>query len=63
MRISWTTSPTEDFARLPCVQRFAVEAAAAMTPQAHAVDRGALRPGDLAVVWDGHVAMIVGNGR
>jgi cell wall-associated NlpC family hydrolase len=26
-----------------------------------AVDRGALRPGDLAV-WDGHVAMIVGNG-
>jgi cell wall-associated NlpC family hydrolase len=25
------------------------------------VDRGALRPGDLAV-WDGHVAMIVGNG-
>jgi cell wall-associated NlpC family hydrolase len=27
-----------------------------------AVDRGALRPGDLAV-WDGHVAMIVGNGQ
>ena len=26
-----------------------------------AVDAGALRPGDLAV-WDGHVAMIVGNG-
>jgi cell wall-associated NlpC family hydrolase len=26
-----------------------------------AVDRGSLRPGDLAV-WDGHVAMIVGNG-
>ena len=26
-----------------------------------AVNRGALRPGDLAV-WDGHVAMIVGNG-
>lgn len=26
-----------------------------------AVDRGALRPGDLAV-WDGHVAMIVGDG-
>ncbi|MGB3234075.1 MAG: C40 family peptidase, partial [Mycobacterium sp.] len=25
------------------------------------VDRGSLRPGDLAV-WDGHVAMIVGNG-
>ncbi|OKH86189.1 glycoside hydrolase [Mycobacterium sp. ST-F2] len=25
------------------------------------IDRGALRPGDLAV-WDGHVAMIVGNG-
>jgi peptidoglycan DL-endopeptidase CwlO len=27
-----------------------------------AVDRGSLRPGDLAV-WDGHVAMIVGNGQ
>ncbi len=27
-----------------------------------AVGRGALRPGDLAV-WDGHVAMIVGNGQ
>jgi len=26
-----------------------------------AVDGGSLRPGDLAV-WDGHVAMIVGNG-
>lgn len=26
-----------------------------------AVDQGSLRPGDLAV-WDGHVAMIVGNG-
>lgn len=26
-----------------------------------AVDAGALRPGDLAV-WDGHVAMVVGNG-
>ncbi|BCI80331.1 glycoside hydrolase [Mycolicibacterium sp. TY66] len=26
-----------------------------------AIDRGSLRPGDLAV-WDGHVAMIVGNG-
>jgi cell wall-associated NlpC family hydrolase len=26
-----------------------------------AVDRSALRPGDLAV-WDGHVAMVVGNG-
>ena len=26
-----------------------------------AVDAGSLRPGDLAV-WDGHVAMIVGNG-
>jgi cell wall-associated NlpC family hydrolase len=26
-----------------------------------AVDRGSLRPGDLAV-WDGHVAMIVGDG-
>jgi peptidoglycan DL-endopeptidase CwlO len=26
-----------------------------------AVDRAALRPGDLAV-WDGHVAMVVGNG-
>jgi len=26
-----------------------------------AVDSGSLRPGDLAV-WDGHVAMIVGNG-
>jgi len=26
-----------------------------------AVDRGSLRPGDLAV-WDGHVAMVVGNG-
>jgi cell wall-associated NlpC family hydrolase len=25
------------------------------------VDPGSLRPGDLAV-WDGHVAMIVGNG-
>ena len=25
------------------------------------IDRGALRPGDLAV-WDGHVAMIVGDG-
>jgi cell wall-associated NlpC family hydrolase len=25
------------------------------------VDAGSLRPGDLAV-WDGHVAMIVGNG-
>jgi peptidoglycan DL-endopeptidase CwlO len=27
-----------------------------------AVDAGSLRPGDLAV-WDGHVAMIVGNGQ
>jgi peptidoglycan DL-endopeptidase CwlO len=27
-----------------------------------AVNRGALRPGDLAV-WDGHVAMVVGNGQ
>ena len=27
-----------------------------------AVNQGALRPGDLAV-WDGHVAMIVGNGQ
>ena len=27
-----------------------------------AVNQGSLRPGDLAV-WDGHVAMIVGNGR
>jgi peptidoglycan DL-endopeptidase CwlO len=27
-----------------------------------AVDRGSLRPGDLAV-WDGHVALIVGNGQ
>ncbi len=26
-----------------------------------AIEQGALRPGDLAV-WDGHVAMIVGNG-
>jgi len=26
------------------------------------VNQGALRPGDLAV-WDGHVAMIVGNGQ
>jgi cell wall-associated NlpC family hydrolase len=26
-----------------------------------AVDRASLRPGDLAV-WDGHVAMVVGNG-
>ena len=26
-----------------------------------AVNQGSLRPGDLAV-WDGHVAMIVGNG-
>jgi cell wall-associated NlpC family hydrolase len=26
-----------------------------------AVDVGSLRPGDLAV-WDGHVAMVVGNG-